>query len=87
MDSGIATAQRVNTPAITITESGHSEKWVSLFTVLSPVSFITRIHVVTALAQLWGPLRGASRTARETRAAESAKMTRDNELDQCRIDV
>src|SRR5271157_3042939 len=33
------------------------------------------IHVCTTLAEIWGPLRGASRTARETRAAESARMT------------
>ena len=32
-------------------------------------------HVLTTQAEIWGPLRGASRTARETQAAESAKMT------------
>src|SRR5271165_6270503 len=33
------------------------------------------IHICTTLVELWGPLRGPSRAARETRAAESARIT------------
>ncbi len=32
-------------------------------------------HVLTTLAEIWGPLRGASHTAKETQAAESARMS------------
>ncbi len=36
-------------------------------------------HVLTTLAEIWGPLRGASHTAKETQAAESASNERHNE--------
>ena len=36
-------------------------------------------HVLTTLAEIWGPLRGASHTAKETQAAESARISCHNE--------